>query len=123
MAPGSEAAWLCTAGFPVSRDITSPSGFGEEQTCAPLAGRSVRVPLQKDTRDGGSVVAVFGKDSPAWSCLSCPALVLLRSLQGGCLLFLAPASSEVSGGAYCLLNGIQCAPKLFMETDDIFSGK
>lgn len=58
-----------------------------------------------------------------WSCPSCPALVLLRSLQGGCLLFLAPASSEVSGGAHCLLNGIQCASKLFMETDDIFSGK
>ena len=68
-------------------------------------------------------MAAFGNDSLAWSCLSCPAPVLLRSLQGGCLLFLAPASSEVSGGAHCLLNGIQCAPKLFMETDDIFSGK
>lgn len=57
VAPGSEAAWLfCTAGFlsvKISRVHLDSMGAGDG---APLAGRSVRVPLQKDTRDGGFIV-------------------------------------------------------------------
>lgn len=123
MSPGSEASWLCSAALPISQRSQSPSGCGGEQMCAPLAGGSVRVTLQKHTRDVGSIAAVFGKGSLALSGPCCPAPVLLRRPQGGCFLFPPPASSAVSGGACCLLNGIQCAPGLFMETDDIFSGK
>ena len=72
--------------------------------CAPLAGGSVRVTLQKHTRDAGSIAALWkGRPGAEPSLQSGTSLV--KKASGGCFLFPAPASSAASGGARCLLSG------------------
>ena len=82
----------------------SPSGCGGEQTCAPLAGGSVSVTLQKHTRDAGSIAALWKGRPGAESSLQ-SGTCLVKKASGGCFLFPAPASSAASGGARCLLSG------------------
>lgn len=123
MAPGSEASWLCSAAFPISQRNHESIRIRWGADVCPSCWEECQGPVADTHMTWRLYRGRLWKGQPGMELSVLSSTCLVKKPSGWLPSLLAPASSEVSGGAYCLLNGIQCAPKLFMETGDIFSGK